>query len=377
MVKTVNINYKIFENFNKLKPATNSVQHAWLTLLYGCNLKCPWCYASMANSESFSMDYEKAMGLIDLLWEIGVRSITLIGGEPTLYSHLEDLVSYIKSKGISTTLVSNGVLLSDQKFVDRLVECGVDSFSISIKGCSNIQYQNVSNGVYTIDTVLSAINNIAKHKKEVGLKVSYVITHENIVDFIHMIDNCKKNGAERFSFTFCYDFSWVEKKIADKYNIIDNILIPLKWFQDNYHEIDTVTKGDFRIKQSLPLCAWDKNILRELEAKNQISYTCQLLKHSGLIFNPDFTIIPCNALHNVKIGKYMDDFETPQEFYRFWRSNEVSYFFKCFQTLPDNICLNCDEKIKCRGGCVSNWFNFSLSDFKESLKLFQGERNDI
>jgi len=369
MVKVMNINCDIFKNFNKMKPALNPIQNVWLTLLYNCNLNCPWCYAGKACSKSSFMDYSTAVKLVDLLSDIGVKTITLIGGEPTLYPQLEQLLKYINSKNITATIVTNGLLLADQDYVERIVQCGANSFSLSIKGYSDDEYRVISNGKQNIQSVFKAIKNISSYSG-VNLKISYVLMQDNISDFVKMIEKCKENGGKNFSFTFCYDFSGVEKDVSP-YDIKDNILLPLKWFQDNYSTIDKVTNGKFRIKQSLPLCAWDKKILNELESKNQISYTCQLLKHTGLIFDPDFSIIPCNALHNVKLGKYLDDFSTADDFLHFWNSNEVSYFFKHFQTLPDESCLNCSEKIKCRGGCVSNWFNFSMNEFNEAVGGFR------
>ena len=62
------------------------VSSCWLTLNRACNLNCHWCYAKNATKQN--MAASNAIKVIDFLPQIGVESIILIGGEPTVYQDL-------------------------------------------------------------------------------------------------------------------------------------------------------------------------------------------------------------------------------------------------------------------------------------------------
>ena len=71
---------------------------AWLVLTYACNNRCRWCYASSNNSylaKSKTFREERQDGTLDLLKDIGIRKITLIGGEPSIYPNLDLLIEKI------------------------------------------------------------------------------------------------------------------------------------------------------------------------------------------------------------------------------------------------------------------------------------------
>jgi len=73
----------------------NSFNLAWLSLTYNCNNRCVWCYSASNDCESVRnkiLDSEMEDGIINLLTSLGIQRVTLIGGEPTLYSNLEKLV---------------------------------------------------------------------------------------------------------------------------------------------------------------------------------------------------------------------------------------------------------------------------------------------
>ena len=66
-----------------------SYKRCWLTLNRTCNLRCLWCYASSTNYKAEDiLSYEDATKIIDICSDVGIKGIILMGGEPTLYSHL-------------------------------------------------------------------------------------------------------------------------------------------------------------------------------------------------------------------------------------------------------------------------------------------------
>ena len=70
------------------------------------------------------MDKEVAKGIVNLLAPFQLRTIVLIGGEPTLWNHYFTLAKFIRDKGLRTTIVSNGYTFANYKFVEKSVRAG-------------------------------------------------------------------------------------------------------------------------------------------------------------------------------------------------------------------------------------------------------------
>lgn len=87
-----------------------------------CNLSCPYCFASEfidSNSEEFSLENFKKV--VDFITRDS-EQLGLIGGEPTLYSHFDDVLDIlINNHKIKTvTLYTNGLLID--KYTDKLAD---------------------------------------------------------------------------------------------------------------------------------------------------------------------------------------------------------------------------------------------------------------
>jgi len=116
-----------------LKYSAREVPHATIETNRTCNLGCQTCYTLDRKSiKSLTLVKEE----IDLaLKKRALQTITILGGEPTLYPGLEDVIAYIKSRGLFCQLLSNGlVLLEDQgdELLDRLARRGLDRILLHI-----------------------------------------------------------------------------------------------------------------------------------------------------------------------------------------------------------------------------------------------------
>lgn len=85
------------------------VQKLYLQLLYKCQFRCDTCFQgnSLGTSEMFPLS--QAQSLISYFQTMfGITEVLLLGGEPFLYSDLENLLTWIKGQNLSTTVISNG-----------------------------------------------------------------------------------------------------------------------------------------------------------------------------------------------------------------------------------------------------------------------------
>lgn len=103
-----------------------------LAVTYRCNNECPHCYNARPRdfAEITTSQWKQ---IIDRLWEIGIPHIVFTGGEPTLRSDLPDLIAYAESIGQITGLNTNARRLSDENFLMKLVEAGLDHVQITVE----------------------------------------------------------------------------------------------------------------------------------------------------------------------------------------------------------------------------------------------------
>lgn len=94
-----------------------------------CNLSCTYCneYDDFSKPVPLTTMRER----IDHLHRLGTTIVTISGGEPLLHPELDDLIRYIRSKGMITGMITNGYLLTAER-IRRLNHAGLDHMQISI-----------------------------------------------------------------------------------------------------------------------------------------------------------------------------------------------------------------------------------------------------
>lgn len=105
-----------------------------LALTYRCNNDCAHCYNSRPRDFP-ELDTAQWKLILDKLWELGVPHIVFTGGEATLREDLPELIAHAESNGQITGLNTNARRLSDGKYVQKLVEAGLDHVQITVESC--------------------------------------------------------------------------------------------------------------------------------------------------------------------------------------------------------------------------------------------------
>jgi MoaA/NifB/PqqE/SkfB family radical SAM enzyme len=103
-----------------------------------CNLSCTYCNEYDTTSKPVPIGVMKER--IDDLHRLGTTIVTISGGEPLLHPELDDLIKYIRSKGIIAGMITNGYLLTADR-IEKLNRAGLDHMQISI---DNVMPDDVS-----------------------------------------------------------------------------------------------------------------------------------------------------------------------------------------------------------------------------------------
>lgn len=98
-----------------------------------CNLRCPYCYANYDGrfeNPPPDLSGEEILDAVDELHELGMRWLTVLGGEPMLRDDIGRIIRHAKAKGILVELVTNGHLVP-RKLEDVIP---ADFVCVSIEG---------------------------------------------------------------------------------------------------------------------------------------------------------------------------------------------------------------------------------------------------
>lgn len=97
-----------------------------------CNKNCPYCINSETDGIS-ELPLEKAIQNIKKAHDIlEIRECVILGGEPTCYKNLIDLIKELNQIGFNKiVMTSNGVLL-DTKMINSLIESGLTHLNVSV-----------------------------------------------------------------------------------------------------------------------------------------------------------------------------------------------------------------------------------------------------
>jgi len=168
-----------------------------------CNHACLHCY-NVWNGETFpgsgetyprgELDTPQTLSLLDkTLAETTCKHITITGGEPLLRQDLPEILDFLQLRQISTTIISNGHLLTEAKVVN-LLNLGVRVFELPLLSYRAEIHDRLSASPGAFDAVLAAMAHIRYHG---GLFITvFVATKINLPDLHDTIHLSFAFGAQ-------------------------------------------------------------------------------------------------------------------------------------------------------------------------------------
>lgn len=326
-----------------------NIRNIWLVINYVCNNKCIWCYeeGQIAKTMSRELSFE----IIDFLNELGINSLSLIGGEPTLHPNIFEIISYSKNKGINSGLVTNGRKLSDKNFLEKLVNAGMKGVGISIEGFNPETHDNITRVKGSYTETIKGIENCIEIK--VHTVTTTTICKENVDYLENIINVLSEKGVKDIGFNICTpspntkNESCINPKEASK--LIEKLYL--------------YGKGkDVRIKSitSLPICNIYSEVREEMLSQRLLNQFCQMYTGSGFAVDPEGKILPCVHWPEHPIGSILEKCSviSVDKFINFWENpEELPYKLRKF--LLKYPSQKCAEDTKhwgnCIGGCPLFW----------------------
>lgn len=189
-----------------------------LELTFRCNLKCQMCplvhwQKTKSGSSEMPMRAENELTVeeikktIDELKRLGTKAILLTGGEPFLRKDMREIMSYIKSKGLYCSILSNGTVITKEKAKD-IVDSGVDVLSISVDGPENI-HNEIRGRDYAFENIKKAVRLIKEYQKEQAkdgprLLFNCTISSLNSNRIDEVVDSARQLGVGKVEFMYLF-----------------------------------------------------------------------------------------------------------------------------------------------------------------------------
>ncbi len=186
--------YKRLSNHRKLRSATFEISNA-------CNFKCIHCYNQNLAIKFIPLDIAKRM--IDEMCEMGLETITITGGEPTVHPNFKEIYKHCFDKGLKIALFSNGYFLD--KYINFLKANPPERIEISIYGVDDVTYKSVC----LVNDGFSVVNKNIHLLIDAGLTLSLktVIMEQNWKQFEQINDYCTG-----FNVPFRFDLNLLASK---------------------------------------------------------------------------------------------------------------------------------------------------------------------
>jgi radical SAM protein with 4Fe4S-binding SPASM domain len=164
-----------------------------------CNLKCKHCYSeSVEQAAPDELSTKEVLHLVDDLSRWGIGLLIIDGGEPLCREDLLDIVRYASSKGIRTTIGSNGTLI-DEAMARNMIDAGVMAVAISVDGVDAATHDSFRGVAGAFEQTLRGLE--ACRNEGLPFQLNMVIRKDNLPqleDMLRLAVDLGANAAEVF-----------------------------------------------------------------------------------------------------------------------------------------------------------------------------------
>ena len=153
-----------------------------------CNLSCKMCYVHLEKEQLKGrslLSVNTWKSFIDQAIDAGLMYAAVTGGECLTYPGFKELYMYFRSRGIETTILSNGVLMTED-MVSFLAVNPPAGVQITLYGCDDDEYERVT-GHRSFQKVMDGINRV----KAANIPLTIAITPNKFMrkgrELIHLL----------------------------------------------------------------------------------------------------------------------------------------------------------------------------------------------
>lgn len=151
----------------------------WVELTRRCNLRCPHCFVEGGSARSSELETGRIIHLLNEWAEMGVFSVVITGGEPTLHPDFVAIVDHAWRLGFVVSIATNGMPLTD-RLLARIPRQDV-IISMSLDG---IHGQGGPSGATDFEFVTRKLKQLRQNGYDASIMTT---THRGNADQLKMI----------------------------------------------------------------------------------------------------------------------------------------------------------------------------------------------
>ena len=339
-----------------------SINVGWLILNYKCNNRCSGCYAQNTNFIDQPMPFGGALKIMSMLKQMEIKNCLLIGGEPTLYNRLVDMLNAGRKYGLNLKLITNGRKLANKQYLLSLIKAGLKHACISVEGAAEKTHNSITK-TKSFHEVVAGIQNCLS----LGLPINtlFTISRYNFHEIVPLAEMMNELGV----IDIMYNIGLPTPNT--KYSSPDNdfVLSPIEAAAIISGAFISLKTRGIRVKfyLTIPLCLIDPSILEEMIRDHYVSSGayCHVFYGRGVAFEPNGNVLPCTHFANYSLFNMISDkIEDAEDFKKVWHSSKGIHgeFREAIWQYPHSNCKDCRHWGKCVGGCPLLWTHFDPNE---------------
>lgn len=158
-----------------------------------CNMRCKHCGSSCSVPDKDELTTEEAVKLCKEIGDLGLRWVTISGGEPTTRKDWDIIAKALTDNNVTPTMITNGWLL-DNSLIERAEKAGINTLAISIDGTEETHDFIRRKGAFK--KALAGLDLIRNSK--IHSAVITTINSKNITELEDLKNILIENGVEKW-----------------------------------------------------------------------------------------------------------------------------------------------------------------------------------
>lgn len=156
-----------------------------------CDLACRHCGSRAGHARPNELSTEEALNFVQQMKELGVREVTLIGGEAYLRDDWTTIVAAVRSAGMQCTMTTGGRGITKER-AEAGARAGLQSVSVSIDGIE-ATHDRLRGVTGSHQSALAALTHLAE--AGIAVSVNTQINRLSVPDLHRVLDTLIEKGA--------------------------------------------------------------------------------------------------------------------------------------------------------------------------------------
>jgi radical SAM protein with 4Fe4S-binding SPASM domain len=172
------LNWIVYHNGNqpKIEISEPRLRQVYYAITEGCNLRCPYCYASSETRLAGELNTNESLNLVSQVADFGADLMTFTGGEPMLRKDLFQIVKHANQSGLKSNMITNATMIRTPVQAQRIAEL-FNSVTISVDG-GTAEAHDRTRGAGAFAKTVNALHLL----NQVGVvpNINHIVTSDNI-----------------------------------------------------------------------------------------------------------------------------------------------------------------------------------------------------